>query len=1011
MPVVKALVNGRSLMCLVDTGSGRTLVDARVVGGNLCASGRVFNGKRLSKARPFVTADGKTSSSGWNCRIAVGLQGHCFWVTGIVVDGLANLGVSCLLGCDVIDHMGGVTTRREADSRYSVRWGKSQPMECCGANRDRSQPKVQAVSHQPVGKVISCGVAPVEITDKDFVANFANGQWTVRWQWSSKEPEKLQTKIGEYQSTRRPQVRDKYNAEIQSWISKGWLVPWKGPVKGIIPLLAVVQPTKDKVRPVMDYRELNEFVECHTGDEAVAICAEKVRKWRQLGGEIRVVDLKSAYLQIHVAKELWQYQVVRYQGENFALTRLGFGLTSAPRIMSKVLTKVLSLDDDVRSGTDHYIDDIVVNESVVSAERVCHHLRHYGLEPKEPVSLDGGRLLGIALRRVGDGHLQMSRGAELPTSVVDGTTLTKRGVFSLCGRLVGHYPIAGWLRPHCSYLKRLCGGGAWDAPVDECVSKMAVELLRRVNKEDPVRGRWNVNPNGVVTVWTDASSLALGVVLEIDGSVVEDASWLRKKTDQMHINVAELEAVGRGINLAIAWGFKAFAIATDSRTVLSWLDDTVEARERVHTKSAAEMLIKRRLHVIKQVIIEYELEVKVQFVTTTENLADRLTRVMQKWLKYRDVVEDDEAPEVSAAIATGTSCEDAIWAAHLPHHFGVERTFYLVKQFRSDLSRDQVGRLLAGCEACQRIDPAARSENRVGHGELSVRGDWCRVAADVTHFGNELYLSMVDCGPSRFAIWRRLPSETATSIVAQLQQVVVERGPCEELLLDNSTAFRSAALSQFADMWGIRLRFRAAYAPSGNGIVERNHRTIKRIAARGGISPEEATYWYNVTPRQDGSELTVPSRRLYRYSWRIPYDVNVRTEAHEDSNQFTVGEEVWVKPAVPSCTKQWALGIVTGVVSRYVVNVDGMPRHVRDVRKRVRPDANGGWESDEEYYDAPAFVSTEAEEGIGLQVPVEAEQEPNTRGNEEVVEEEQVPTLRRSSRRRQPPQWLHDYVP
>ena len=31
-------------------------------------------------------------------------------------------------------------------------------------------------------------------------------------------------------------------------------------------------------------------------------------------GEIKVVDLKSAYLQIHVCESLWQYQVVRYGG-------------------------------------------------------------------------------------------------------------------------------------------------------------------------------------------------------------------------------------------------------------------------------------------------------------------------------------------------------------------------------------------------------------------------------------------------------------------------------------------------------------------------------------------------------------------------------------------------------------------------------------------------------------------------------------------------------------------------
>ena len=99
-----------------------------------------------------------------------------------------------------------------------------------------------------------------------------------------------------------------------------------------------------------------------------------------------------------------------------------------------------------------------------------------------------------------------------------------------------------------------------------------------------------------------------------------------------------------------------------------------------------------------------------------------------------------------------------------------------------------------------------------------------------------LFLSMVDCGPSRFAIWRRLQTESADNIIAQLRSVVTERGPCDKLLMDNSTAFRSAALEEFANECWITLRFRAAYAPSGNGIVERNHRTIKRIAERGGHS-------------------------------------------------------------------------------------------------------------------------------------------------------------------------------
>ena len=53
-----------------------------------------------------------------------------------------------------------------------------------------------------------------------------------------------------------------------------------------------------------------------------------------------------------------------------------------------------------------------------------------------------------------------------------------------------------------------------------------------------------------VTVWCDASSLATGVALELDGKRIEDSCWLRKEDDSAHINVAELEAVLKGINLA-----------------------------------------------------------------------------------------------------------------------------------------------------------------------------------------------------------------------------------------------------------------------------------------------------------------------------------------------------------------------------------------------------------------------------------------------------------------------------
>ena len=148
---------------------------------------------------------------------------------------------------------------------------------------------------------------------------------------------------------------------MERWIADGILVPWKGKGKGVLPLMAVFQATKKKVRLVLDFRELNRFVACHTGSDIIDVCVEKMRKWRWLEGGTVIVDLKSAYLLLHVAKELWQYQLVSYKGKTYSLTRLGFGLNVAPKILAAVLKTVLKKGSKTKEATNSYIDNIMVD--------------------------------------------------------------------------------------------------------------------------------------------------------------------------------------------------------------------------------------------------------------------------------------------------------------------------------------------------------------------------------------------------------------------------------------------------------------------------------------------------------------------------------------------------------------------------------------------------------------------------------------------------------------------------
>ena len=115
--------------------------------------------------------------------------------------------------------------------------------------------------------------------------------------------------------------------------------------------------------------------------------------------------------------------------------------------------------------------------------------------------------------------------------------------------------------------------------------------------------------------------------MEIGGLVEEDATWLRKKNHYNHINVAELDAVLKGINLAIKWGLREIEIRTDSDTVLSWVTSTVEESGRIRKKGAGEMIVKQRLGILAELISEFKLQIKVVFVPSERNKADPLTQI------------------------------------------------------------------------------------------------------------------------------------------------------------------------------------------------------------------------------------------------------------------------------------------------------------------------------------------------------------------------------------------------
>ena len=80
----------------------------------------------------------------------------------------------------------------------------------------------------------------------------------------------------------------------------------------------------------------------------------------------------------------------------------------------------------------------------------------------------------------------------------------------------------------------------------------------------------------------------------------------------------------------------------------------------------------------------------------------------------------------------------------------------------------EVKEVIRECVPCGEYDP---NPVKMQRGSLRVDKVWDRLACDVTHVDQEKFVIIVDCGPSRFAVWQRVNHEDDTEVVACLRKV------------------------------------------------------------------------------------------------------------------------------------------------------------------------------------------------------------------------------------------------
>ena len=106
-------------------------------------------------------------------------------------------------------------------------------------------------------------------------------------------------------------------------------------------------------------------------------------------------------------------------------------------------------------------------------------------------------------------------------------------VFSLCRKLVGHFPLGGWLWVAIAFIKRRAAPvtTGWDGELgDVLIATMISEVIARGFQKNPVHSKWCVD-GYKLDVRGNASSLMAGVSLKNNCIIIEDASWFEKGED------------------------------------------------------------------------------------------------------------------------------------------------------------------------------------------------------------------------------------------------------------------------------------------------------------------------------------------------------------------------------------------------------------------------------------------------------------------------------------------------
>ena len=374
------------------------------------------------------------------------------------------------------------------------------------------------------------------------------------------------------------------NLEVQKMLQKGAIRRASFSPRQFVSNLFIIPKKSGDLRPVINLKPLNEFVQYHHFKmEGLNTLLDLLS-----GSEFfTTIDLKDAYFTIPIHRDHYKYLRFEWNSTLFEFICLPFGLSSAPRVFTKVLKPFVGSIRNKGIRLVIYLDDMAIISSSrelssQEAAIVVRTLESLGfiinkeksvLIPSQRIVFLGYVIDSVAMT-VSLPEEKLNKLKEQTLSLWEKPQCSIRELAHVIGLIVSSFPA---IKPARLYYRDLevcklealsSSDGDYNAII--YLSQLARDSLQWfVFNSHLYNGTRITKPSKVMTMTTDASHSGWGVVCD---GVSSSGLWSSEE-QAMHINWLELSAVLFGVKCFVHSHNCLVKVFCDNSTAVAYINN------------------------------------------------------------------------------------------------------------------------------------------------------------------------------------------------------------------------------------------------------------------------------------------------------------------------------------------------------------------------------------------------------------------------------------------------------